>query len=268
MNLVERLGKIEPTSKESLIDILVSDLVRPKDVEFFSYHDENFIKKDLVKYILEYLNGKGSSFSTDMQAPECRAIYSGINKEPLKRVGYGIANAQSLTEDILSNLSIWEGAYLLAGIWHIKSSKDDRQTKHYEHRTVVELVCDVIREGIEFLENVHENVADYSRSRGEYVTKPQLPYAHSILEDIEHAKAEIINQEEEFSREITNDAHQARILKREMDSAPLFADMVRPQYEKLQKKIQQRVSTTRYADEFIQRHEIVYGKDCIREHLQ
>ena len=127
-NLFGRLRDTEQAVKDRTIDAILEPTILPRDVSFFREKrgPNHITKEDLVfSYIERYFTGKQVALrSEDMESQlRLNSIYNGVNKEPLKRVGYGVANSQNIPSDLQNALSGWENLYFLAGLWHEKSTK-------------------------------------------------------------------------------------------------------------------------------------------------
>jgi len=97
-------------------------------------------------------------------------LYGAINKNPLKRVWYGIMSTGELPENFLKRLSEWERVYFFAGRWKIRSP-DLKEPP-------VVLTVRHLNEGLNKVYNDH-----YTRkAKGEYESNLVLPEGNDIRE--------------------------------------------------------------------------------------
>jgi hypothetical protein len=195
-------------------------------------------------------------------------IYNAFNKEPLKAVGYGIANARGMPAEIQSWLTGLENLYLLAGIWAEKYEGYDKEKhreqkrlpEHYNHRTIVELVGDLMQKGIRHMESVHQNVAEVTRQRkGDYVTEPELPYAKAINEKVEEARKKIIGEFHIFCFGIRNGIEEAEKLLGQIDEGGIFATGAQQAYSRKVQQLMDLINTSMFPQDFVNKFEGAYG---------
>ncbi len=271
-NLLERLQDISLNTKEKFIDVLVESVIMPNEVLFFMEKKErrHYTKDDLVnRYLRDYFSEREVTLtSEDDGGLDLRTVYSGVNKEPLKAIGYGAANGKKIPVDIQKRLSGWENLYLLAGIWSEKYNKKNRKVEHYDHRTVVELVCDLIEDGINHMESVHRNVERVTESRKkDYITEPRLPFAKVIKGDVKKARQKVESKFHEYCFDLRKAIEKVDILLDEINKNPLFDDK-KEEYKTQRDKIKQIVYKCMFPNEFLIKFNGVYGKNYdIKKHL-
>lgn len=88
-------------------DKLVSILNRKREQGSSPYY-----KYQLTNRIAEYFAQRGAPLQKDADS-----LYGAVNKEPLKRVAYGMQHAHDLPAELLRPLQDWDKIYLMAGIW-------------------------------------------------------------------------------------------------------------------------------------------------------
>ncbi len=81
--------------------------------------DLPYLKKDLVQVIARAIVPRKKQGEMQRFA---RNLYSAVNKEPLKRVNYGIRSTGQLPFNFTNSLSNWENIYFFRGKWSIRGS--------------------------------------------------------------------------------------------------------------------------------------------------
>jgi len=175
--LEERLKRVS-VDKDELVDALCAEKIRPRDVRY----SLSYLKYDLSDRIEESLRKRGVHLDEKERSSSVSShIYAAINKEPLKRVEYGIINSRGIPDEIFEHLTNWEAIYFLAGLWNKKSTPIE--SKQYrrdllERQPVPLIVAETIETGIRALEKIHRSMVE----RGEYKSDIKLPYADEIMQ--------------------------------------------------------------------------------------
>ncbi|MFW6312049.1 MAG: hypothetical protein ACOC1K_07435 [Nanoarchaeota archaeon] len=255
MSLETRLKELNNEHNSSFISALKEEKMLPHDSNFFR---SSYTTSDLVNYIEDFfiskevqLKSKGKTFDL--------IIYSeSLNKEPFKRIGYGVLNSRNIPKEVFNRLEAWESAYLLAGVWHEKSSQTNIE-KRYKNQTLPEVVSHLILEGIEHLSNVHDGVKHYSKGRKqEYVTEPNLPYAEKIIEDANNTLERINEKYNSFSYKLRELHLKANGLKHECEEMPLFAEQQREEYQHTVEEMKDFIKQNPFKNEFVTRYKENY----------
>lgn len=112
-----------------------------------------YLKYDLVEAIIGFLTKNGA----DLDENFCNKLYK-INKEPLKRVYYGMLSTGNLPSEFLNSLTDWEKIYFFAGRWCKRDHPFLVNNFNIELKNGEELylfVSDYLLAGINLLKKVH-----------------------------------------------------------------------------------------------------------------
>ena len=143
LSLEERLISLNGDMKSKLIDSLLAKPINPRERR----HEMSYYKYNLSDYIAEELAGVQTKVEQYNQHKFSLNLESTINKEPLKRVQYGIKSTPEVPTKLLSKLTAWEQIYFFAGSWIKKtswSSKRHYDEKSLEKQTVYETIVDTM----------------------------------------------------------------------------------------------------------------------------
>lgn len=173
MNLEQRLDLIPEAVKPVLIDALVSPKVRPRDSQEV---EERRLKYNLTDSIQDFLNRAGTPVDPNFG----NTLYSTLTKEPIKRIHYGLINAEQIPFEVFQQLLQWEASYFLAGLWNKKStpiaSKQYRRDQLVTHPLPL-IITDTIEVGVHSIRKVHRDMG----KQGKYTTDPVTPFDEEIL---------------------------------------------------------------------------------------
>ena len=89
-----------------------------------------------------------------------------------------------------------------------------------------------------------------------------------IREELGRARQDIRTAYNEFTTQLDQIVPKAAASKDEMEESPLFATTIEPLYNSQRNQIRDIISQTPFAEEFIRRYEVNYGKGCITRHLE
>jgi hypothetical protein len=192
--------------RQQNVNVLCKPFVRPSKDAFLS---EYYYKNELEPRINEFLGKYGV---------EIKSLYTSLNKEPLKRIGYGIPNAEgtpgALFEQMskLGDIGKWLSVYYLAGVFNMKSHDDFNRVIVQEKPTYAQ-VLETAVSGINLLKYVHDEMKkspEFRKTRNlkriheVYTTDISLPYEKEIVEACSAASAgwqnKIIEDEAQGSR--------------------------------------------------------------------
>lgn len=119
-------------------------------------HQQPYLKYDLVEAICTHVGIiHKKNFNEN--------LYSEINKEPLKRVWYGIESTGKIPEEFLNHLSDWQKIYFFAGRWAIRNPDLDEP--------ISILTIRHIKKGLDLLYEHHY----VRKARGEYKRRLRIP---------------------------------------------------------------------------------------------
>ncbi len=162
--------------KERFISSLCAQIIKP------SIDNVSYLKLGLVAKINDFLKKNGVVLTeSNCKLEFDERLYTQINKEPLKRVGYGILNSGGIPKEIFAAMTNWENLYFLAGIWTKKSTPLEGRKYNYEllkKQSVPLIVCETIRDGIVQLEMIHHKMFENHKYKSPNAT---LPYKNEIL---------------------------------------------------------------------------------------
>lgn len=150
--LEKRLACINESTIKKVKIALSTEHINPRE----HWESMPYLKYDLRDAICGYLSETcKKEFKKD--------VYAAINKEPLKRVYYGIKSTGAMPADFLNCLTDWEKVYFFAGRWAI------RNPKLFEPIEVIAIKH--IKEGLDSLYKHH-----YMRkAEGLYISELRLP---------------------------------------------------------------------------------------------
>lgn len=243
--LVDRLSPANYDAKDSLVEVLLDDEVKLEDIDFlYEQIEGKYLTKDnrVNRTIRNYFEERGGLHNITYDN-----LYSTINKKVLRAVSYGIGNSKNLTSEVFDNLHGWEQVYLLAGIWVEKANKKDRKKEHYDHRPLPILIGQLMEQGMEKMKQFHDK---------HYDTEIKLPYKEQILKDLEEGKNQIERYQSKFNTLIYPLHMEANQLKSQIDSLPLLADQINPNYAEVQLKIQNALMQALFPQEMISGYKV------------
>lgn len=176
----------------------------------------SYLKHDLAERIAGYLDRRGVSIrEQDGDVSTKSRIYQTINKEPLKRVEYGILNAKGISKELFERLTEWEALYFLAGIWAKKSTKNEslRYDRGLLERQPVKLIiAETIYAGINYLGVIQRR----EKEKGRYKTDIKLPYAEEIKQRYFALRSRYVAERkalfEEFERQVKSESDALRVV--------------------------------------------------------
>jgi hypothetical protein len=187
MELLSQLEELvsEPfVDKQQVDDAECRQFVKPGNDAFFS---ELYFKNKLEPLINYFLGRHGV---------EIKSLYTALNKEPLKRIGYGIINAEGIPGELFAQMSKlgdigkWLSAYYLAGIFNMKSH-DDYSKEILQEKPVYVQVLETAVSGINLLRHIHDEMKkqpqfrknkNLQRINDVYITDISIPYEKEIRE--------------------------------------------------------------------------------------
>ena len=152
-------------------------MVRPKDV----IQNRRYLKDDLAPDIVQRMvedcvnfEGVGGLYNFK------EALYSSINKEPMKRAYWGQFNVNPARE-IIQEVSPWAAFYFYAGVWAKKSTrlphiKFFRRT--LSNQNIYKVVYDCVEEGIRTIKRHHDKLYQ----KGNYKHPFKVPHLKEIKE--------------------------------------------------------------------------------------
>ena len=171
LTLEKRLTNLNGEVKGKLIESLLSEPINPikirSEMSYYKYNLSDYIAGELEKYETEIETYNSKKFSLNLE--------STINKEPLKRVQYGIKSTPEVPKEVLNKLTSWEKIYFFAGSWIKKTTFS--QIRHYHKKSlkkqrVYETLVDTMVEGIKHLEKIHKDT---------YFSDINLPYKNNLF---------------------------------------------------------------------------------------
>ncbi len=157
--LEEKLGLLEETNpniKQSLLEELGRQKINPQEI----YQKLPRLDYELVDRIMAYFTNK----QIDMPISFGSNLDTAINKEPLKRVNYGVMSYPDVPKEFLEALDPWQRIYFFAGAW-IKDYVPDKKLG------LVQIAKSYIESGKRILENKHEAM----KEKGRYISTMDLP---------------------------------------------------------------------------------------------
>lgn len=156
--------------RQQLIGALEKPLIKPGRSGFFT---ERYLKYDLEKMINEALG---------VNVHRIENLYSALNKEPMKRIGYGLLNCKEIPKELFRQMGelgpskgAWLMAYYAAGVFNIKCHEG------YDRLTLLDQplslhVLDTAASGVNLLRSVHKKMT----GSGKYRTEIRLPYFEEV----------------------------------------------------------------------------------------
>jgi len=174
-DLEERLDAVSEEARQELKASVESGIIN----RVWEQRDHMpYLKKDLSPAIANaILNiySKHSTMQTDI-AELSKYVYDTMNKEPLKRVWYGIVNCGTLENgkvkmpsEALSVLTPMEMMNYFAGLWHEKSSGKIANKADLARRTAYGIIVPRIKNGLEWIRAIHAQ-NDYKQPDGALVS--------------------------------------------------------------------------------------------------
>lgn len=151
--LEERLSTVTPEDFESLRYALQCSHVNPSA----EHKSMPYFKFDLTNRIARYL-AQNSEIPEDFEG-----ALDTVNKDPLKRVYYGIRSLGKMPSNVLNALTDWQKVYFLAGRWKIK------QPNLQEPGQVI-----VAKHLLEGLKNLYEQHF-VRKAKGQYTRQLEMP---------------------------------------------------------------------------------------------
>jgi hypothetical protein len=271
-DLFDRVKELHPLVEDAdtgvkakFIDMLLADTVGPSEHPFLTKKigDKYPTKDDMVfRYFRNYFEEREISLIDGVgKRLRFNTIYRSVNKEPLKAVAYGIANSEGIPVELQRQLTGWENLYLLAGIWAEKYTRPERVAENYQHRTMPELVADLIEKGIVHMQGVHESVETVTDGRTEaYKGTARLPAIASIRNQIEKARRRAKTLYDTFVHHLRELVPEAYRWKKRIDEFPLKKDDAKKGYDKVVGRIRKFVDECPFREEFLIRYEAGPGK--------
>jgi hypothetical protein len=160
---LDSMNSLNDNIKEKYIFELEKENINPARI----WKDLPYLKYDLTNSITEHITERGIPFDLGKDL----TLYSSINKEPLKRIEYGIRSAREIPIEILERLLDWEKLYLFAGKW-------GKNGKRCPNISISDLTLDYLKTGTEVIYKNHY----VNKASGRYVTELVLPEAKGITE--------------------------------------------------------------------------------------
>jgi len=170
-DLESRLRAIPANVNSQFISAARSPKINPKEM----WQQMPYLKLDLVNAITGNLKARGLEMGGFG-----RELYSSqLNKDPLKRVHYGMLTARNVPADVLKALdSKFEPLYLYSGIWHGAEVSEDNP--------VCLNVAAALYSGLNCMYENHYK----SKAKGKYSRDILLPRGHEIRDVFHKLKAE------------------------------------------------------------------------------
>ena len=270
-NLFERFQPVSQEVKHQFIDALVSKTIEASDIaaQISAQEGRNYTQKYLINdYLKSYFSKKQVNLTREDGGQLDINDLDRVNKPPVKLVGYGAGNAIDVPAVIPQNLSGWENFYSLSGIWNEKNLNRNREPDKYENRTVVELVCDLIENGIKQMKRVHENVSLITNGEKEYVTSAKMPYSSEIRKDIQTARQKVNSSYNIFRDSVQKYLKEIQRLEIKKTNMPLFSTPANDQtYNDNITQLNQVIAAHPFAEEFIRKYD-AYNNTNIRQYLR
>ncbi|UZE94215.1 MAG: hypothetical protein IB618_01430 [Candidatus Pacearchaeota archaeon] len=159
--LEERLIGLNEEIFEEIKRALSIPYINPKK----EWRSMPYLKDDLNNAIVGYLS-RISRVSRNFKSN----LYSTINKEPLKRVYYGIKSTDELPKEFMNSLTDWEKVYFFAGRWDIRKPNF---TEPIDVLTVKH-----VYEGLNLVNKHHFK----RKAKGQYTRQLELPERKEVRE--------------------------------------------------------------------------------------
>ena len=154
LDLDQKLDHLSPQARLRFVDGLLRPLIRPRDAI-----TERYLKKDLVTDIAERLAEDGVDVGGS--AGFRKALYSSLNKDPMKRVYWGMLNMEG-ADEVTPLLGPWAACYFYGGVWHKKSTPNASiqfSPGKLQEQTVHGIVVDCVHDGMSYIKETHNRDA-------------------------------------------------------------------------------------------------------------
>ena len=167
---------LAPAFRQDLLKKLIVPTAESKGVYYLKHDAKNGLADRLERDGVEFDEPDKDAFS--------RALYSAINKKPLKQVGYGMLNA-TLPREVAAELTPWEAMYTYVGIWNKKSTRYTPKKLNpltLENQTLYQIVRELVLDGLDRIKFVH----NCEHRDGKYANEMLLaPHEEEILRRFE-----------------------------------------------------------------------------------
>ena len=188
---LEELISDATVGRQKLVEALGKPLIRPKNSSFFT---DSYLKYDLADTINQALGN--ASFGV-------QDVYGSLNKEPMKRVGYGLLNSKGIPKELFWQMGYlgakgqWLMVYYVTGVFNKKVHEDD-QKETLQKEPLHLHVLDTAIAGINLLKIVHNEMRmppELRRNPGlrkidkMYTTDIRIPYENEIRQAYSEARA-------------------------------------------------------------------------------